>query len=199
MNTRVAHRDEYARSSYNFIITADLTSPNDELRNLGHACIVIGARRPARYIIDIQYDTKICFRYPKQRAIRYYTRYVFMKRTMPKYKNRCSVLLATIPGRGAVSMVSLAILHTQHSLLTYIPRLSIDPLDWLTSQKLQQTQDFFSIQCFNNEMYKWEDIEKYSATLVTSECHLYSLYWHVTETVPFSRGFERKTCWNLTP
>lgn len=47
MNTRVAHRDEYARSSYNFIITADLTSPNDELRNLGHACIVIGARRPA--------------------------------------------------------------------------------------------------------------------------------------------------------
>lgn len=191
MNTRVAHRDEYARSSYNFIITADLTSPNDELRNLGHACIVIGARRPARYIIDIQYDTKICFRYPKQRAIRYYTRYVIMKRTMPKYKNRCSV-----PGRGAVS---LAILHTQHSLLTYIPRLSIDPLDWLTSQKLQQTQDFFSIQCFNNEMYKWEDIEKYSATLVTSECHLYSLYWHVTETVPFSRGFERKTCWNLTP
>lgn len=194
MNTRVAHRDEYARSSYNFIITADLNSLNDELRNLGHACIVIGARRPARYIIDIQYDTKICFRYPKQRAIRYYTRYVFMKRTMPKYKNRCSV-----PGRGAVSMVSLAILHTQHSLLTYIPRLSIDPLDWLTSQKLQQTQDFFSIQCFNNEMYKWEDIEKYSATLVTSECHLYSLYWHVTETVPFSRGFERKTCWNLTP
>lgn len=60
MNTRVAHRDEYARSSSNFIITADLTSPNDELRNLGHACIVIGARRPARYIIDIQYDTKIC-------------------------------------------------------------------------------------------------------------------------------------------
>lgn len=94
MNTRVAHRDEYARSSYNFITTADLTSPNDELRNLGHACIVIGARRPAWYIIDIQYDTKICFRYPKQRAIRYYTRYVFMKRTMPKYKNRCSVLLA---------------------------------------------------------------------------------------------------------
>lgn len=46
MNTRVAHRDEYARSSYNFIITANLTSPNDELRNLGHACIVIGARRP---------------------------------------------------------------------------------------------------------------------------------------------------------
>lgn len=196
MNTRVAHRDEYARSSYNFIITADLTSPNDELRNLGHACIVIGARRPARYIIDIQYDTKICFRYPKQRAIRYYTRYVFMKRTMPKYKNRCCSF-SSIPGRGAVS---LAISHTQHSLLTYIPRLSIDPLDWLTSQKLQQTQDFFfSIQCFNNEMYKWEDIEKYSATLVTSECHLYSLYWHVTETVPFSRGFERKTCWNLTP
>lgn len=88
MNTRVAHRDEYARSSSNFIITADLTSPNDELRNLGHACIVIGARRPARYIIDIQYDTKICFRYPKQRAIRYYTRYVFMKRTMPKYHSR---------------------------------------------------------------------------------------------------------------
>lgn len=192
MNTRVAHRDEYARSSYNFIITADLTSPNDELRNLGHACIVIGARRPAWCIIDIQYETKICFRYPKQRAIRYYTRYVFMKRTEPLL---CS--FSSIPGRGAVS---LAILHTQHSLLTYIPRLSIDPLDWLTSQKLQQTQEFFfSIQCFNNEMYKWEDIEKYSATLVTSECHLYSLYWHVTETVPFSRGFERKTCWKLTP
>lgn len=76
MNTRVAHRDENARVSYNFIITADLTSPNDEIRNLGHACIVIGARRPARYIIDIQYDTKICSRYPKQRAIRYYTRYI---------------------------------------------------------------------------------------------------------------------------
>lgn len=97
MNTRVSHRDEYARSSYN---------PNDELWNLGHACIVIGARRPARYIIDIQYDTKICFRYPKQRAIRYYTRYVFMKRTMPKYKNRCSVLLA--PFQDGVQWASLS-------------------------------------------------------------------------------------------
>lgn len=196
MNTRVAHRDEYARSSYNFIITADLTSPNDELRNLGHACIVIGARRPAWYIIDIQYDTKICFRYPKQRAIRYYTRYVFMKRTMPKYKNRCSVLLA--PFQDGCSepryLAYSALAADLHSQTFYWPT-------WLTHQPKITTNSrfFFSIQCFNNEMYKWEDIEKYSATLVTSECHLYSLYWHVTETVPFSRGFERKTCWKLTP
>lgn len=93
MNTRVAHRDENARVSYNFIITADLTSPNDEIRNLGHACIVIGARRPARYIIDIQYDTKICSRYPKQRAIRYYTRYIHANNA-EIYKNSCSVLVA---------------------------------------------------------------------------------------------------------
>lgn len=196
MNTRVSHRDEYARSSYNFIITADLTSPNDELRNLGHACIVIGARRPARHIIDIQYDTKICFRYPKQLAIRYYTRYVFMKRTMPKYKNRCSVLLA--PFQDGVQWASLSCILSTRCWPTF-PDFLLTHLTDSPAKNYNKLKIFFSIQCFNNEMYKWEDIEKYSATLVTSECHLYSLYWHVTETVPFSRGFERKTCWNLTP